>query len=204
MTAILARTEGHLLKLQMRPAVEMTDQQFFDFCRQNPDLQIERTAEGVIEIMAPAGGESSNRNAMITYQLTAWSLRDGTGVVFDSSGGFILPNGATRAPDAAWVRKTRLQRLTAEQKERFLPLCPDFVIEIRSPSDSLAATQAKMEEYIANGALLGWLIDVPGRQVWIYRPDNAADQLDRPTALSGEPVLSGFGLDLTPIWEPGF
>src|SRR3954463_15011512 len=109
MTAILARTEGHLLKLQMRPAVEMTDQQFFDFCRQNPDLQIERNAEGVIEIMAPAGGESSNRNAMVTYQLTGWSRRDGTGVVFDSSGGFILPNGATRAPDAAWVRKSRLQ-----------------------------------------------------------------------------------------------
>ncbi len=108
MTAILTRTEGHLLKLQMRPAIEMTDQQYFDFCRQNPDLRIERTAEGVIEIMAPAGGEGSNRNAMVTYQLTAWSLRDGTGVVFDSSGGFILPNGATRAPDAAWVRRSRL------------------------------------------------------------------------------------------------
>jgi Uma2 family endonuclease len=204
MTAILPRTDGQLLKLQMRPAIEMSDQQFFDFCRQNPDLQIERTAEGVIEIMAPAGGGSSNRNAIVTYQLTGWSLRDGTGAVFDSSGGFILPNGATRAPDAAWVRKSRLQTLTAEQKERFLPLCPDFVIEIRSPTDSLAATRAKMEEYIANGALLGWLIDVPGRQAWIFRPDAAAGHLDRPASLSGEPILPGFVLDLAPIWEPGF
>src|SRR3954451_5415518 len=140
MTAILPRTDGQLLKLQMRPAIDMSDQQFFDFCRQNPDLQIERTTEGVIEIMAPAGGGSSNRNAIVTYQLTGWSLRHGTGAISDSSGGFILPNGATRSPDAAWVRKSRLHTLTAEQKERFLPLCPDFVIEIRSPTDSLAAT----------------------------------------------------------------
>lgn len=204
MATVLAPIEGRLLKLQMRPAIEMNDRQFFAFCRQNPDLRIERTVEGVIEIMAPAGGGSSNRNAMVTYRLMSWALEDGTGVVFDSSGGFLLPNGAIRAPDAAWVAKSRLLHLTAAEKERFLAVCPDFVIEIRSPSDSLAATQDKLAEYIENGARLAWLIDVPGRQVYVYRPDRAIEHLNRPALLAGEGVLAGFLLDLGPIWEPGF
>lgn len=194
--------ESPPLVLRLRPAVEMSAGQFFDFCRQNPDLRIERTAEGELAIMPPAGWEASSRNSIVTHLLTAWALRDGTGVASDSSGGFILPNGATRAPDAAWVRKSRLGALTAEQKERFLPLCPDFAVEIRSPSDSLTMTRAKMDEYIANGARLGWLIDAPGRRVYVYRPGAAIERLDAPAELSGEPELSGFILDLRLVWEP--
>lgn len=196
--------ESPLLVLRLQPAIEMSDAQFFDFCRQNPDLRIERTAEGKVEIMAPAGGESSNRNAIVTHLLTAWALRDDTGVAFDSSGGFILPNGAMRAPDAAWVRRARLQGLTAEQKERFLPLCPDFVIEIRSPSDSLAMLQDKMDEYVTNGARLGWLIDAPAKRVYIYRPNTVPVRLDEPPKLAGEPELPGLILDLRLVWEPSF
>lgn len=192
------------LVLHTRPAMEMDDRQFFEFCQLNRDWRIERTAEGDLEIMPPAGWESSSHNAGITAQLWTWAVRDGTGVLSDSSGGFILPNGATRAPDAAWVRKSRLRALTAEQKERFLPLCPDFVVELRSPSDRLATLQEKMREYIENGARLGWLLDVPNRQVYVYRPDAGVERLDEPSALSGEPELPGFVLDLRAIWEASF
>src|SRR2546430_12606711 len=144
MTETLSRVESPPLVLHLRPAIEMSDEQFFQFCRLNGDLRIERTAEGDLEIMPPAEWETSSRNAGITAQLWAWALRDGTGAVSDSSGGFTLPNGAVRAPDAAWVRKSRLRGLTTEQKERLLPLCPDFVIELRSPPDRLSAVQAKM------------------------------------------------------------
>ncbi len=153
--------------LHTRPALEMDEEQFFEFCQLNPDLRIERNAEGDLEIMSPAGGRTGNRNAGITAQLWTWALGDGTGAAFDSATGFILPNGAVRAPDAAWVRMSRLQELTEEQQEQFLPLCPDFVIELRSPSDRLRAVQAKMREYIANGAVLGWLIDAPNRRVYV-------------------------------------
>ncbi len=201
MTEALIRTEIPPLVLRMHPAIKMDDQQFFEFCQQNPDLRIERTAEGDLEIMPPTGWESSNQNAGAIAQLWTWALGDGTGAVSDSSGGFILPNGAMRAPDAAWVRKSRLQEITAEQKQRFLPLCPDFVIELRSPSDSLTVLQDKMREYIDNGAALGWLLDAPNKQVYVYRPNAEAEQLDRPTTLSGEPELPGFVLDLNMVWE---
>lgn len=136
--------------------------------------------------------------------MTGWTLQDGTGVAFDSNGGFILPNGAMRSPDASWVKRERLANLTAEQKQRFLPLCPDFVIELRSPSDPLAPVEAKMREYIENGARLGWLIDPEERKVRVYKPGEPVKVLDSPGSLSGELVLSGFVLDLKPIWEPGF
>jgi Uma2 family endonuclease len=204
MTDTIARTEGRSLVLHLRPAIDLDDRQFAALARQNPELRLERTAEGDVLVMPPTGGETGNRNAGVTAQLWIWALQDGTGAAFDSSTGFVLPNGATRSPDAAWVSAARLGALTAEQRERFLPLCPDFVIELRSPSDSLAATQAKLEEYIANGARLGWLLDVPNRHTYVYRPDSQTVRLEAPTALSADLELAGFVLDLTLIWEPRF
>lgn len=194
--------QDNALVIRMPPSVEMDDEQFFHFCRVNRDLRIERTAEGEIEIMPPTGWETGRRNAIITAQLTAWALRDGTGSATDSSTGFNLPNGATRAPDAAWVRRERLAGISAEQRQRFLPLCPDFVIELRSPSDSLDALRDKMEEYMKNGAWLGWLLDAPEKRCYVYRPGIEVELLENPAILSAEPELPGFTLDLAPIWNP--
>jgi Uma2 family endonuclease len=198
------RTEQPPMVLRTRPALEMDDEQLFEFCRINREWRIERTAEGELEIMPPTGGETSNRNIKLAARLQLWAERDGTGVAFESNGGFILPNGAMRSPDASWVRRERLANLTAEQKQRFLPVCPDFVIELRSPSDPLATVEAKMREYIGNGARLGWLIDPEERKVHIYGPDEPARVLENLAEVSGDPVLEGFVLDLKPIWEPGF
>ena len=198
------RAADRALILHLRPALELNEWQFAALARQNPDLRLERTVEGDMLVMAPTGGKTGYRNAGITAQLWAWAMGDGTGAAFDSSTGFTLPNGATRSPDAAWVRAERLRALTAEERERFLPLCPDFVLELRSPSDSLAATEGKMEEYRANGARLGWLLDVPGRRVSIYRPDTPIVRLDAPKSLLADPELPGFVLDLAPIWTPQF
>jgi len=204
MSNTLARNDGRALVLHLRPALELDDRQFAVLARQNPDLRLERTAEGDVLVMAPADGETGYRNAAITAQLWAWARRDGTGVAFDSSTGFTLPNGAIRSPDAAWVGTARLRPLTAEQRERFLPLCPDFVIELRSPSDSLTATQAKLDEYRANGARLGWLLDVPNRRVSVYRPGVPIAHLDAPATIAADPELPGFILDLTLIWDARF
>jgi len=188
----------------MRPILDMTDDEFFDFCQLNRDLRLERTAEGDLVIMAPAGGETGSRNALITTLFTTWALQDGTGVAFDSSTGFILSNGATRSPDTAWVKRERLATLTQEQKKKFLPLCPDFVIELRSPSDSLKTIQEKMQEYLANGARLGWLLDPLDHRVYVYRPGVAVECLEGPSTVSGSPELPGFVFDLTRIWEENF
>lgn len=204
MADTMAVVEGRALILRLGPAVLLDDEQFFALAGQNPDLQLERTREGELLVMPPTGWGTGNRNAGVTAQLWTWAMRDGTGAASDSSTGFTLPNGAIRSPDAAWVRLSRLQALTAEQKDRFLPLCPDFVIELRSPSDSLPALQEKMGEYLANGAALGWLLDVPDRRAYIYRPDAPVRVLDDPPALSGEAILPGFTLDLTLIWEARF
>lgn len=190
--------------LYLIPPVELTSDQFFKFCQINRDWRIEQTAEGVIEIMPPAGGETSSRNLRLGRYLDEWAEQDGTGVAFDSSGGFILPNGATRSPDAAWALRSRLTPLKTEIKQKFLPICPDFVIELRSPSDSLKSIQDKMEEYIANGAQLGWLIDPTTRRVHIYRTGSKVELLQKPTHLDGEAVLPGFVLNLKRIWEAGF
>lgn len=180
----------------------MTDEQLFEFCQINRDLRIERTADGDLIIMAPAGARSGARNAEITMQLVHWAKRDGQGLAFDSSTGFRLPNGAMRAPDAAWVLRSRLADISEQDKERFLPLCPDFVIELRSPSDGLKTVRDKMEEYRANGARLGWLIDPLTRRVHIYEPDVPASELMNAAEISADPVLPGFVLNLTAIWEP--
>ncbi|PSB46244.1 hypothetical protein C7B80_13890 [Cyanosarcina cf. burmensis CCALA 770] len=183
------------LKLHM----ELTDEQFFQLCQHNRDLQFERTANGKILIMPPTGGETSNRNIELAFQVQAWSRQNKLGIAFDSNGGFILPNGATRAPDASWVRIERWEALTTEQREKFVPLCPDFVVELLSPSDSLKEAQEKMQEYIDNGTRLGWLIIRKTQRVEIYRPNLDVEILENPTTLLGEDVLPGFVLDLRPI-----
>jgi len=177
----------------------------FEFCRKNRKWRIERTVEGELEIMPPTGGETSDQNSEINMQLRLWAKRNNSGVAFESNGGFILPNGAMRSPDASWVSRDRLSNLTAEQKQKFLPLCPDFVIELRSPSsDPLAMVEAKMREYVENGARLGWLLDPESKRVHVYKPGEPVRALENPGRLSGDPVLPGFVLDLRPIWEPGF
>ena len=192
------------LTLHLRPALEMTDDQFFQFCQVNEPWQMERTAHGDILIMAPAGVDGSSRNSSLSRQLDEWAERDGSGVAFESSAGFTLPNGAVRSPDASWVRKTRLRKLPVRHRHKFAPMCPDFVAELRSPSDHLATLKAKMQEYIENGAQLGWLLDPKRRQVYVYRPHAQVQRLDDPKSLSGAPVLPGFVLDLRRIWDPGF
>ena len=188
------------LVVRLRPILELTDKQLQEFSGLNRDLRIERDARGDLIIMPPAGGETGEQNAEIAMQLRLWAKRDGTGTTFDSSGGFRLPNGAIRSPDAAWVSHSRLATLTPEQRKRFLPLCPDFVIELRSPTDSLVAVQAKLAEYIANGARLGWLLDAPAKRVYIYRPGAPVQEVGNPDTLTGDPVLPGFVLDLHEVW----
>ena len=192
------------LLLHLRSSVNLTDNQLFELCVANRELRIERTAEGDLIIMPPTGGETSWRNSKINFALVNWARHDDIGVVFDSSGGFILPNGAMRSPDAAWVRRSRLEKLTPEQKRKFIPLCPDFVVELRSPTDSLRALQAKMQEYITNGAALGWLIDPIARRVSIYRPDKSVETQQQPATITGDPVLPGFVFDVAMVWKAGF
>jgi Uma2 family endonuclease len=199
-----AALERGPLLLHAGAGVELTREQFFRLCLLNPDLRLERTAKGDITVMPPAGGRTGARNSNLLLQIGTWAHADGTGVTFDSSTGFELPNGATRSPDVAWVRRTRLATLTPEQKERFLPLCPDVVVELLSPSDSLQMTEEKMGEYIANGAQLGWLIDPVRRRVQVYRPGRPPEVLDNPPRLAGDPEMLGCVLDLAPVWDPGF
>ncbi len=204
MTETKIRVENPPVVLRTRPALEMDEEQFFEFCQLNRDWRIERSAEGDLEVMVPTGAETSDGNSEINMQLRLWAKRDGTGIAFESNGGFILPNGAMRSPDASWVRRDRLANLTAGQKQRFLPLWPDFVIELRSPSDPLPPIEAKMREYAENGASLGWLVDPVERKAHLYKPVAPVETLEKPDRLAGEPVLPGFVLDLAPIWKPGF
>ncbi|MEG4207368.1 Uma2 family endonuclease [Microcoleus sp. Pol7_A1] len=180
-------------------SINLTDEQFFQLCQNNRDYQFERTASGELIIMPPTGSETSKRNMDLSYQLRAWSRQNNLGVAFDSSGGFRLPNGADRSPDASWVKKERWDALTPEQKDSFAPLCPDFVVELRSRTDSLKKLQEKMQEYIDNGAKLGWLIDRQNRRVEIYRPGQDVEIIENPATLSGEDVLPGFVLNLEEI-----
>lgn len=187
------------LTLNLEPVLHLSNEQFYQLCRVNPEVKFERTAQGELIIMPPTGGETGNRNIKLSARLEIWAERDGTGLAFDSSTMFQLPNGAHRSPDAAWVRLDRWQALTPSEKETFSPICPDFVVELCSPSDSLKAIQAKMQEYLENGSQLGWLIDPKGQQVEIYRPGDAQEVLQSPATLSGEAVLPGFVLDLRQI-----
>lgn len=187
--------------LHLGPLRRMTDAEFFRFCQLNPDWRIERTHDGDLIVMPPASSDSGRRNFSLTAQLAAWSRSDGTGVGFDSSAGFRLPNGATRSPDAAWIERGRWLALSDDERQTFAPLTPDFVVELRSKTDSLGVLRAKMREYIDNGARLGWLIDPPARSVEVYRPGQEPVLFDQPATISAAPVLPGFVLDLTEIFE---
>lgn len=188
--------------VKLQPTIELTDEQFFHFCRTNREYRIERNSRGDVVIMPPVGWETSNKNALIVTALYLWSKQDGTGFVTDSSAGFVLPNGAVRSPDAAWTKQERLAELAPNQLHRFLPLAPDFVIELRSQSDRLADLQSKMTEYSENGVWLGWLIDPNLRQVHVYRQGEPVTILNEPATISAEPVLTGFELDLSLVWQP--
>ncbi len=181
-------------------SLEMTDDQFFQLCQDNGDLRFERNSNGDILIMPPTGGETGHRNLKIIQKLANWTDINGTGIAFDSSTGFKLPNGADRSPDASWIPLEKWNNLTPQQRQKFLPLCPDFVIELRSPSDSLKTLQNKMREYLKNGTRLGWLINPKNKQVEIYREGKEIEILDNPATLSGEDVLPDFVFNLELIW----
>jgi Uma2 family endonuclease len=180
--------------------VPMTDEEFVAFCQQYEDCFVECTAEGEIIIMPPNYSRTGRRNLEIGAQLLMWTKKDGSGEAYDPSAGFRLPNGARRAPDASWIRKDRIAALPKEQQEGFYHLCPDFVIELRSSADRINRLKAKMEEYIANGAELGWLIDPQERTVWIYRPGRAVECIVNPDRILGEGPVAGFVLELADIW----
>ena len=179
--------------------IDLTDDQFFQMCQQNRDYRFERTASGELLIMPPTGSDTGNRNFDMVVELGIWNKQTKLGKGFDSSTGFTLPNGAERSPDVSWVKIERWNALTPEQQEKFAPICPDFVVELRSRTDSLKELQDKMQEYIENGAQLGWLIDRKNKRVEIYRPGKDVEILDNPTSLSGENVLPGFVLHLQQI-----
>ncbi|MCC6590430.1 MAG: Uma2 family endonuclease [Bryobacterales bacterium] len=179
----------------------MTDDEFLRFAAGYEGYRLETNAEGEVVVMPPAGAETSARNAKILFQLGAWALRRANGAFFDSSGGFRLPNGARRSPDAAWISSARLRTVAPAQRRSILPVAPDFVIELLSPSDRLAAAQAKMREYLSNGVQLGWLIDADRRQVHIYRPHREPEILSDPSQVQGEGPVKGFTLQLQSVWE---
>ena len=195
--------EAEPFVIKFKPLTEMTDEQFEQFCALNDILRIERTAKGEIILMPPTHADTGNRNADITIDLGVWAREDGTGRYYDSSTGFKLPNGALRSPDASWISNSRLEDLTPDQRRGYLDICPDFVIELRSSSDSISMLQEKMQEYIDNGAMLGWLIDplASPKCVYIYRPQAEVEVMEDPDAVSGEPELSGFTLKLERIWN---
>jgi len=188
------------LTLNLNPIIKLTREQFYKLCETNPELKLERNAEGELIVMPPTGGETGRSNSSINGQIWFWNEEKQLGEVFDSSTGFTLPSGADRSPDVSWVEKSHWDVLTKEQKEKFIPLCPDFVIEIMSPSDNLKKLQNKMVEYIENGCRLGWLIKRKKQEVEIYRSGKEVEVLKLPETLSGEDVLPDFVLNMNKIW----
>ncbi len=186
--------------LQIPKSLTITDDQFLQIIAANKDLRLELSSQGELIVMSPTGGETGGRNQELAGQIWFWNREKGLGKAFDSSTGFKLPNGATRSPDVSWITIERWNALTPEQRKKFLPLCPDFVIELVSETDDVEDTQAKMREYINNGLRLGWLINPKTKQVEIYRQNQEVEVLQSPTHLSGEDVLSGFILDMQPIF----
>jgi Uma2 family endonuclease len=182
---------------------QWTEDEFFRFCQANRDLRIERSARGETIVMSPAGGYAGYQSGEVFRQLSNWAMKDAAGRAFDSSTGFLLPNGAMRAPDAAWVRLARLRALAQREKEQFIPLCPDFVIEVASPSDTLANLREKMREYQSCGLPLGWLILPATTQVEIYS-SSGMETLTSPETLAADATLPGFKLEFAAIWKPPF
>ncbi|WP_066423529.1 Uma2 family endonuclease [Anabaena sp. 4-3] len=189
------------LVIQIPPSMQMTDEQFFEFCQINRDLRIERNQLGEISIMPPTGGTTGNREFNIAVQLGVWTEQDGTGIAFSSSTGFKLSTGAERSPDAAWIKLERWNTLSPQQQERFPAICPDFIVELRSPSDNLQPLKDKMAEYIKEpGIQLGFLIDRKHRQVYIYRPGQPEECLENPDTVSADSILPGFVLNMSKVW----
>ena len=184
-----------------KKARRLSDDDFFEFCRENPDVRIEMDKNGDIDIMPPTGAETGIKNFKLTARFGDWVEKDGTGEGFDSSTGFTLPNGARRSPDVSWMTLKKWNAIPKARRKKFAPVCPDFVVELRSETDTLKKLQEKMEEYIENGASLGWLIDAGKRKVYVYRPDAKVEILENPTEISGEPFLKGFTLNLKEIWD---
>jgi Uma2 family endonuclease len=182
--------------VNLKPSIDLTDEQFYELCLNNPEMRFEQTAKGALIIMSPTGGETGNRNFSLIVQLGIWIEQDGTGLGFDSSTVFKLPNGAKRSPDAAWIKRDRWEALTPKEREGFPPIAPDFVIELRSRTDSLEELQQKMQEYIDNGVRLGWLLNPQDCQVEIYRPGKPVEVLQAPATVLGDDVLPGFVLVL--------
>jgi Uma2 family endonuclease len=199
---VLPSGEFATISIQLAPVVSMTQDQFFEFCQLNADKRFERTAEGELIIMPPSGGDAGFQDTELCIQLGNWAKAVGRGKVMGPSGGFILPNGVNRSPDASWLSPEQMSVLTPEDRKKFLPVCPFFLIEVRSPSDALKKLQEKMDEYMANGCRLGWLIDPAHKRVHVYRPNRPVQVLDAPQTLSGDPELPGFVLDLEPVWRP--
>ncbi len=188
------------LTLNLNPIIKLTSEQFYLLCEANPELKLERNSQGELIVMPPTGGETGRSNSNINGQIWFWNEEKQLGELFDSSTGFTLPSGANRSPDVSWVEKSRWDPLNKEQKEKFIPLCPDFVIEIMSPSDNLKKLQNKMQEYMENGCRLGWLINRKQQEVEIYRQGKEVEVLKLPQTISGEDVLPGFLLNMQKIW----
>jgi Uma2 family endonuclease len=188
-----------MVTLNLKPVICLNAEQFKKICYANPEAVLELTSKGELVVMSPTGGETGNRNIEIAYQLQAWSRQNNLGIAFDSSTMFQLPNQAFRSPDGAWISLARWNQLSDDEKKTFPPICPDFIVELRSPSDTLKQLQDKMQEYINNGVQLGWLIDPKAQRVEIYRVNQLQEILSNPSQLSGENVLPGFVLDLAGI-----
>lgn len=188
------------LTLNLHSAIELTDERFEQICQSNRDLRFERTSTGELVVMSPAGSDTGRQNWGLAGQLWIWHQQSPLGMGFDSSAGFTLPNGAIRSPDLSWIKQERWDSLNTTQKRKFAPICPDFVVELCSPSDRLTDVQTKMQEYLDNGTRLGWLIDPETSTVEIYRPNQTVEVLSAPTSLFGEDVLPGFELNLQGIW----
>jgi Uma2 family endonuclease len=200
MSQLALPEEYHLpFKLNVHET-KLTEEQFVRLCQENPDLQLELTARGELVIMPPTSLDSGRRNSRLTRRLDVWTEEEGTGIAFDSSTLFTLPNGAKRSPDASWLKRERWDTLPSKEREGFGLICPDFVVELRSPTDRLPDLKEKLQEYIDNGAQLGWLIDPLEKRVYIYRPGQSVEVLDDPPTLSGDPTLPGFVLPVRELW----
>jgi len=200
MTHNLTQIDDAYIPPELIGVTHMTPEQFEQVCEQHRKLRLELTSSGELIVMPPTSPLTGMRNADLIYQLKAWARKDATGVSFDNTAGFILPNNAIRSPDASWVRSEKWDSLSQQQKDRFGQFCPDFVAELRSGTDRLPVLLRKLEEYMANGASLGWLIDPSTRRVYVYRPNQEVVVLDNPESVSGERLLPGFSLQMAELW----